>query len=229
LRTPEKAIIALVVAFLMMLPLAGSALAKPILVDSFDAKMDSIQNAIDRAPRAAGEETRDNHGWYVSQLATDFNDIMDSARVGSEDLSRGYWISMFSRWLKQGGELSAALKAKAEAQASKRAAAEEKKQNRVEATAQDDEDDEDGGGRSAAPGQVKKMSAGSAADDRRSNSETRARGNPQGSSDDTEEDIDDGDGLGRENAPGQLKKASTSSSGGENPELNRGLAKKAAS
>jgi hypothetical protein len=151
LRTPGKAVLALVIALLMMLPLAGSALAKPILVDDFGWKMDKIQDAIDDAPRAAGEEARDNHGWYVSRLASDFNNMMNAAGLGLEDLNKGHWISMFSRWLKKGDDLSVALKAKAEAKA-------EKKENRAETgtTNDDDDDDKDGDGKAKAPGQEKK-------------------------------------------------------------------------
>jgi hypothetical protein len=155
LRTSRKAVVAIVVALLVMIPLAGSALAKPIVVDNLDAKMDAIQDAVDRVPRAADVETRHNHGWYVSQFSTDFDRIMGDARVGTEDLSRGRWISMFSRWLKRGSELEPALRAKA----AKHAEIEERKQNRAEARVQganQDDDDGDGLGRQNAPGQLKK-------------------------------------------------------------------------
>jgi hypothetical protein len=163
LSTPSKAIVALVLALLLALPLVGTALARPIVPGSLDAKLDSIQDAIDRAPVAAGTEKRDNHGWYVSRYANDFDRFMGDARVGTEDLSRGRWVSMFSRWLKRGADLEVALKAKADAKAAKVAGAEERKQTRAEARGQDEGDDDARGlGRENAPGQKQKSDAQSA-------------------------------------------------------------------
>ena len=104
---PRTGIIAVVLALLLAIPMAGSAFAKPIMIDSFDNDTGAmITAALGEAP----EGRQANMGWFVSQFSQStkaaFSELSGEQKALLEELAlpedanHGQMVSTFVHWLK---------------------------------------------------------------------------------------------------------------------------------
>jgi hypothetical protein len=93
----RKATIALTLALLLAVSLAGSALARPLIADveSYGTELVKIHGKIDSNPA----DRPANHGYFVSELASNFEQMLADAGVSMDGLTKGQWISLFARWM----------------------------------------------------------------------------------------------------------------------------------